>query len=53
MITKENYGVVLVALSFALLVFLLLCSFFTSYQVIDLVYAITIIVFVIRFIKVK
>lgn len=53
MITNKNYGAVLVALSFALLVFLLTCSFFVSYQIIDLVYLITVIVFIIKFVRMK
>ena len=53
MITKENYGAVLVGLSMALLVFLSLCSFFVSFHIIDLAYAITVIIFCIKYYKAK
>lgn len=53
MITKDTYGKFVVGLSFAFLLFLLICSFVVSFRKIDLLYIITLIVFAIKYIRLE
>ena len=47
--TKMTYGMKVVITAFMMLVFLLVCSFFTSFHKIDLIYAIIIIIFLVKY----
>ncbi len=47
--TKMTYGMKVVMAAFMMLVFLLVCSFLTSFHKIDLVYAIIVIIFLIKY----
>lgn len=53
MITKDTYGRYVVALSFAFLLVLLICSFVVSFRTMDLLYIIALIVFAIKYIKLE
>lgn len=53
MITKETYGRILVFVSLLTLLILVICSFVVSFQIADLLYAICIIVFMIKFYGMK
>jgi len=53
MITKETYGRVLAIIALLTLLFLVVCSFVVSFQIADLLYAICIIVFMIRYYGMK
>ncbi len=47
--TKMTYGMKVVMAAFMMLVFLLVCSFFTSFHKIDLIYAVVVILFLIKY----
>lgn len=53
MITKETYGRILVLISLLTLLILVICSFVVSFQIADLLYAICIIVFMIKYYGMK
>lgn len=47
--TKMTYGMKVVIAAFLMLIFLLVCSFFTSFHKIDLIYAIIVIIFLFKY----
>ena len=51
--TKMTYGMKVVMAAFMMLVFLLVCSFLTSFHKIDLVYAVVVITFLIKYFFIK
>lgn len=53
MMSKYTYGMRVVIVSMIALLFLLICSFIVSFHGIDLLYAISIIVFFIKYIRLK
>lgn len=53
MMTKDTYGLTVVMFFEAVLLFLLVCSFVVSLKKIDLLYIIVIIIFSIKFVRLK
>ena len=47
--TKMTYGMKVVITAFMMLVFLLVCSFLTSFHKIDLIYAMIVIIFLVKY----
>ena len=53
MVTKDTYGAIVVWSSLAFLLYLLICSFVVSFQLADLLYSIALVVFAIKYFRMK
>ena len=51
--TKDTYGAIIGWSSLAFLLVMLICSFVVSFQIIDLAYIISIIIFIIKYKRMK